>query len=228
MNDQYKNRFYYLLESERGNVKSIIGEQNIMLGGPAMFGGRSHDPIGALADIRDEFPLIIDTIVQFGLWKIPLAGSFLAAGYGSMMAYRDLKRGKYTEGIIGLLTSPLSLGRTVRAMNFLGIKPNIANVLSKIHKSGITVLTSQGKSGFLKWASDNFVNKDDRENFNKFMTFLTKGDHLKSLLNLINDDVNKEALNKQNKVLVKSDVLDKPQNTSSSTFVKKPQNIPKL
>lgn len=227
MNDQYKNRFYYLLESERGNVRPIISEQ-IILGGPAMWGGKSHDTIGALAELRDQFPLIIDTIVQLGLWQIPLAGSYLAAGYGSMMAYRDLKNGKYEEGIIGLLTSPLSLGRTVRAMNFLGIKPNLANILSKIHKSGITIYTSQGKAAFLKWASENFVNKDDRENFNKFMTFLTKGDHLKSLLNLINDDVNKEAVAKQNKMIVKNDVLNKPQNTASSTFVKKPQNIPKL
>jgi len=227
MNDQYKNRFYCLLESERGNVRPIIGEQ-IILGGAAIWGGKPHMMAHDLANIRDKFPAITDTIVQLGLWQIPLAGSFLAAGYGSMMAYRDLKNGKYVEGIIGLITSPLSLQRTIIAMSFLQVRPQLINVLKKIHKSGTAILTSQGKAAFLKWASDNFVSKDDLENFNKFMTFLTKGDHLKSLLNLINDDVNKEAAAKQNKMIVKNNVLDKPQNTASSTFVKKPQNIPKL
>lgn len=224
MNDQYKNRFYYLLESERGNVRPIIGEQFPI---PSLLGRINPSP-SKLVELRDEFPLITDTILQLALWSIPLAGGLLAAGYGSMIAYRDLKNKNYVEGFIGLLTSPLSLSRTVRAMNFLGIKPNLANLLKKIHESGITVLTSQGKAGFLKWASENFVSKDDRENFNKFMTFLTKRNHLTSLLNSINDVVNKEAADKQNKMIVKNNVLDKPQNTASSTFVKKPQNIPKL
>lgn len=119
--------------------------------------------INAVKELRRLSPTLFDTAVMFSLWFIPFGGTILSGMYGSAVGYTKMKKGAETgnkmlqiEGLIDLLTGPTSLGTMVFALKKLGHKGNKVQMLNKIHKSGLLVLTSSGWNQFLNWGAKEF------------------------------------------------------------------------
>lgn len=133
-----------------------------------------------LKKLRSQNPVIFDTIVQVGAWFIPYVGPYLSTAYGSAIAIDNIKKGKYEEGVIGLITSPLALTRTIKVLQIMGSSGNTLKMLQTINKSGLPVLISQGKQQFLEWGVKNFG-----DDFMKLTNLLTNKPKMQELLKSI-------------------------------------------
>jgi hypothetical protein len=117
---------------------------------------RNKELIQDLKKLRAKNEIIFDTVAQLGMWFIPMVGPYLSTAYGSAVAISKLKEGKYIEGIIGLITSPLALAKSIRVLQLLGGSSKSLKMLEAINKSGLPVLVSQGQQKFLEWGVKNF------------------------------------------------------------------------
>lgn len=142
-----------------------------------------HTPESAVAmqtawkSLRDKNPNVFDTVASIGLWFVPYVGPYLSAGYSGVVGFEKIKQGKYVEGVIEIITSPIALLKTLKVLKILGADKITIKMLEMINKSGLPVLISEGQEAFLKWGYKTF-GKD----FQKFVELLNNENKLKSIL----------------------------------------------
>jgi hypothetical protein len=130
----------------------------------------------AVKELKKKYP-IIDTLVPLGLWFVPYIGPYLSASYSGLVAVDKIKKGKTTEGIIELITSPLVLMKTIKVLRIMGGSDDVAKMLQIINKTGLPVLVAEGQEAFLKWGYKTFGKK-----FETFLKLLIDEKKMKELL----------------------------------------------
>ena len=146
-------------------------------------------------NLRQQNPFLFDTIVGLGLFVVPMVGPYLSTGYGAAIAIDNLNKGKYVEGVIGLITSPLVFMKAIKVLKlFGGVEDQMIKMLEKINKSGIPVLVTQGQQKFLEWGYKNFS-----KNFDIFMKMLGDKKKMQELLKEIADEIKSKSSSLVNK-----------------------------
>jgi hypothetical protein len=140
---------------------------------------KMYNDVGNFVDqLRKRNPALFDTLTGLGLFVIPLIGPYLSAGYSATAAMVDLKNKKYVDGVIGLITSPLGLMKSIRLLKLMGgVDGQLVKMLETINKTGLPVLTSKGREEFLKWGYKTF----NRE-FDRFMNLVGDKQKMEGLL----------------------------------------------
>jgi hypothetical protein len=140
---------------------------------------KMYNDVGNFVDqLRKRNPTLFDTLTGLGLFVIPLIGPYLSAGYSAPAAMVDLKNKKYVDGVIGLITSPLGLMKSIRLLKLMGgVDGQLVKMLETINKTGLPVLTSKGREEFLKWGYKTF----NRE-FDRFMNLVGDKQKMEGLL----------------------------------------------
>jgi hypothetical protein len=127
-----------------------------------------------------------DSLISLGLWFVPYIGPYLSASFSGLVAFEKISKGKYVEGIIELVTSPLALMKTIKVLQNMGGSDKIVKMLQAINKSGITVLVAEGQEAFLKWGYKKFG-----ADFVIFVNLLIDQVKMKGLLSQFKDEKNK-------------------------------------
>lgn len=97
-------------------------------------------------------------LAQSMLWiTVPYIGPYVASALGTQYGVHKLKSGKPVEGIIEIITSPLSLSKFIWFMKFkYPYEKVIIQNLKMIQKSGIPLLYEQGMQAFYTWMKSKF------------------------------------------------------------------------
>jgi|688.fasta_scaffold11506_27 hypothetical protein len=143
------------------------------------------DAAQMVKNLRQQSPFLFDTIVGLGLFAVPYVGPYLSAGYGTAIAIKDINDGRYVQGIIGLITSPLGLLRAMKVLKIFDVvEDKIIKMLQEINKTGLPVLISQGQQKFLEWGYKTFST-----NFDKFMKMVGDKKKMEQLIKEIASDL---------------------------------------
>lgn len=105
--------------------------------------------------------LICSTLIQTGLWFIPYVGPYLSTSFGMYESVRYIKQGDTTLGIIGLVTSPLMLNKSILILKYLNPRlqlgaDKLIKILTFIHKTGLPLFYSKGMEHFYQWMIKKF------------------------------------------------------------------------
>jgi hypothetical protein len=143
------------------------------------------DATQMVKNLRQQNPFLFDTIVGLGLFAVPYVGPYLSAGYGTTIAIKDINDGRYVQGIIGLITSPLGLLRALKVLKIFDVvEDKVIKMLQEINKTGLPVLISQGQQKFLEWGYKTFST-----NFDKFMKMVGDKKKMELLIKEIASDL---------------------------------------
>lgn len=194
LNEEEKNRILGLYEQDTGFTR-YLDRQYQTEKGTKEVKQMYMDAAQMVQNLRQQNPFLFDTIVGLGLFVVPMVGPYLSAGYGTAIAIDNLNKGKYVEGVIGLITSPLVFMKAIKVLKlFGGVEDQMIKMLEKINKSGIPVLVTQGQQKFLEWGYKTFS-----KNFDILMKMLGDKKKMQELLKEIAYEIKSKSQSLVNK-----------------------------